>query len=48
MRNNPTPKKVDKKAWKEEFDQRRKEWVEGLQKDAILEEALFIIHDMLS
>ena len=36
----------DEKQWKKDLKQRGKEWVESLQKDAILEEALFIAQDI--
>jgi carboxyl-terminal processing protease len=38
----------DKKQWQEDLKERKKEWVEGIQKDPVLEESLFIIEDMLS
>jgi carboxyl-terminal processing protease len=40
------PKKRDKK-WEEEFAERKKEWVEALQKDPILEESIFILDDII-
>lgn len=36
----------DEKQWKEDLKQRGEEWIEGLQKDAILEEALYISEDL--
>ena len=45
---NYLPKSSDHdKKWKEEFAQRKKEWVESLQKDPILEESLFIMDDLI-
>jgi carboxyl-terminal processing protease len=38
----------DEKSWQEEFEQRKKDWVSSIRKDAGLEEALFIMNDMMS
>ena len=38
----------DRKQWQEDLKERKKEWVEGLQRDPVLEESLFIIGDMIS
>jgi len=40
-------KKAEEKQWKEDLKKRNEEWVDGLQKDPILEESLYIIQDML-
>tara|TARA_X000000950_G_C13615960_1_gene537313 strand:- start:384 stop:749 length:366 start_codon:yes stop_codon:yes gene_type:complete len=40
-------KKQNKKKWQEDVDQRRKDWEEGIQKDGVLEETLFIMNDMI-
>jgi carboxyl-terminal processing protease len=40
-------KKEDRKKWKKDFEQRKEEWVTTLQKDAGLEEAIFIMNDLL-
>ncbi len=39
--------KGDEKKWKEDFKQRKEEWVKGLRQDAGLEEAMNIINDIL-
>ena len=36
------------KKWKEDFKERRKEWVKALRTDPYLEESLYIMNDMLS
>lgn len=38
----------NKKKWKKDFEARKKEWVETLQKDYILEEALYILNDHIA
>ena len=38
----------DEKKWKEDFKERKKEWVEILRKDPFLEESLYIMNDMVS
>ena len=40
-------KKQNKKKWKEDVEQRSKDWEEGIQKDGVLEETLFIMNDMI-
>lgn len=37
----------DEKKWKEEFVERREEWISSLQKDVDLEEVMYIVGDML-
>ncbi len=37
----------DEKQWKKDFEQEKEEWVTSLKKDPILEEGLFIVHDMI-
>lgn len=39
--------KGEEEQWQKDFEQRKKEWVSGLQKDPALEESLYIIDDML-
>lgn len=39
--------KEDEDHWKEEFKERKDEWIKQLQEDAALEEALFILHDLM-
>ena len=36
------------KKWKEDFKERKKEWVESLRKDPFLEESLYIMNDMIA
>ena len=38
-------RKEDQKKWDEDFKRRKKEWVDGLQKDVLLGETLFIARD---
>ncbi len=40
-------KKADADLWKKDFEKRKSEWIEGLQKDVDIEETLNIIDDML-
>lgn len=40
--------KEDEKQWQKDFEQRKKDWVEGLRKDPGLEESLFVIDDILN
>lgn len=40
-------KKTDSALWKKDFEKRKSEWIEGLQKDVDIEETLNIIDDML-
>ncbi|MCK5884790.1 MAG: carboxy terminal-processing peptidase [Bacteriovoracaceae bacterium] len=40
-------KKADMELWKKDYAKREKEWIENLQKDPGLEEALNIVDDML-
>ena len=40
-------KKMDFKKWKKDFEQRKEEWVKGLQKDVGLEESLFVMSEMV-
>jgi carboxyl-terminal processing protease len=39
--------KGEEEQWKKDFEQRKEEWITGLQKDPGLEESLYIIDDML-
>ena len=48
LKGNNSAKKTNKKKWEEDYKQRSKEWVESLQKDPGLEEALFILNDYVS
>lgn len=47
LQNMKEVKKEDKKKWDEDLAQRTKDWIEGLQKDTALEEAVYIIDDMI-
>ena len=38
-------RKEDEKKWQEDFKRRKEEWVEGIQKDILLGETLFIARD---
>ena len=40
-------KKGDEKTWKKDFETRNEEWTKQLRQDAGLEEALFILNDMI-
>tara|TARA_R110000868_G_scaffold117600_17_gene312657 strand:+ start:3814 stop:6006 length:2193 start_codon:yes stop_codon:yes gene_type:complete len=46
IRSHQNIKPGDEKQWKEDLKQRGEEWIETLQKDAILEEALHISEDL--
>ncbi len=39
--------KTEEAQWKKDLEERNKEWVDGLQKDPILEESLYVLRDML-
>ncbi len=39
--------KMDKARWQKDFAQKREEWVSGIQRDPEIEEAIFIMGDML-
>ena len=41
-------KKSEMKQWKKDLEQRKKDWVDGLLKDPMLEETMFIMNDILS
>jgi len=47
LRGNIDIKKEDEEHWKEDFKKSKEEWVKQLRTDAGLEEALFIIDDMV-
>ncbi|WP_372653848.1 carboxy terminal-processing peptidase [Halobacteriovorax sp.] len=47
VRMHEDVKKGDEKKWKEDFKTRNEEWTKQLRQDAGLEEALFIINDMI-
>ncbi|MBT6326335.1 MAG: carboxy terminal-processing peptidase [Bdellovibrionales bacterium] len=47
LQNMKEVKKEDKKKWDKDLAQRTKDWIEGLQKDTALEEAVYIIDDMI-
>ncbi|MCO4795385.1 MAG: carboxy terminal-processing peptidase [Bacteriovoracaceae bacterium] len=47
LRGNIDIKKEDEDHWKEDFKKSKEEWVKQLRTDAGLEEALFIIDDMV-
>lgn len=46
IKSHQNIKPGDEKQWKEDLKQRGDEWIEVLQKDAILEEALYISEDL--
>ncbi len=46
IKSHQAIKPGDEKQWKEDLKQRGDEWIEVLQKDAILEEALYISEDL--
>tara|TARA_R110002049_G_scaffold175379_3_gene342682 strand:- start:669 stop:2864 length:2196 start_codon:yes stop_codon:yes gene_type:complete len=46
IKSHQNIKPGDEKQWKEDLKQRGEEWIESLQKDAILEEALYISEDL--
>ena len=48
MLAHETVKKGEKKKWQEDFKQRKDEWVKGLRQDPALEEAIFIMNDLIS
>lgn len=48
IKSHQNIKPGDEKQWKEDLKQRSEEWIETLQKDAILEEALYISEDLKS
>lgn len=39
--------KGDEKQWKEDFKQRKDDWIKGLQLDPSIEEAMYIAHDIV-
>jgi carboxyl-terminal processing protease len=47
LRSHETIKKGEEAQWKKDFEQRKEEWVKGLQLDAGLEEALHILDDII-
>lgn len=47
LKSHETVKKGEEKQWKEDFKQRKEEWVSTLRKDAGLEEAIYIMRDMI-
>jgi carboxyl-terminal processing protease len=47
LKSHETVRKGDEKQWAEDFKQRKEEWIESLQKDAGLEEAMKIIADII-
>jgi carboxyl-terminal processing protease len=40
-------KKGEMKQWKKDLEQRKKDWVDGLLKDPMLEETMFIMNDII-
>lgn len=40
-------RKNDMERWKKDFEQRKKDWVESLQKDPMIGETLFIMNDII-
>lgn len=47
LKSHETVRAGEEKQWQEDFKQRKDEWVEGLRKDAGLEEAMYILADMI-
>ena len=47
LKSHETVKPEEEKQWKEEFKQRKEEWVTSLKKDVGLEEAMYIMADVL-
>ena len=47
LKSHETVKPGEEKQWKEEFKQRKEEWVTGLRKDVELEEAMYIMADII-
>ena len=47
LSEDETIKKQNKKKWEEDVKQRLEDWSEGIQKDGVLEETLFIMNDMI-
>ncbi|RZF21300.1 MULTISPECIES: carboxy terminal-processing peptidase [Halobacteriovorax] len=47
LKSHETVKKGEEKQWKDDFKQRKEEWVSSLRKDAGLEEAIHIMRDMI-
>ncbi len=47
LKTNSDIKPGDEEKWKKDFDQKKEEWITSLQQDAILEESLFIVSDMV-
>lgn len=47
LRSEEKIRKADEKKWKEDFKQRKEEWVSTLRKDAMLEETFFIAKDLV-
>lgn len=41
-------RKEDKKQWKKDFEKRKKDWVENLQKDPTIIESMHIVNDMIT
>ncbi len=39
--------KTDEKRWRKDFKQKQKDWVDGIRQDPGIEEALFIMEDMI-
>ncbi len=48
LKSHETVKKGEDKQWKEDFKQRKEDWVSKLRKDAGLEEAIYIMNDMIA
>ena len=40
-------RKGEEAQWQKDFEQRKEDWIKGLQSDPGLEEGLYIIDDML-
>lgn len=48
LKSNENIKKGEEKQWKEDFKQRKEEWIKALRMDAGLEEAMHILTDMVA
>lgn len=48
LKSHENVKKGEEQQWKEDFKQRKEDWVSQLRKDAGLEEAIYIMRDMIA
>ena len=47
LKSNDQIKPGDEEKWKQDFEQKKDDWIDQLQQDAMLEETLFIVTDMI-